>query len=162
MKIKRIYYETEETKTTKKKGWMDIDMSYTQLYDCFNQISHKIKSGTSYEILFWVLANKTSESNGMDLSAETHRQFCKHSEIKDPGSSISYRTFTRCIKELYDAGALTKIDRGHYYANPNMFWKDELSKRSDMLELEKKDGTYVSVNPIKLLEEPQEEYGRSS
>jgi len=160
MRAKRIYFETEETKTTRKKGWIDIDMDYTQIYDCFNVISPKIKHGISYQLLFWVLANKTSEENGTDFSIETHRQFSAHSEAICPGSSVSYRSFLRSVKELHEAGALTKIAKGHYYANPNMFWKDELMKRVEMLQLEKKSGDYESINPISSVEETQEEYGR--
>lgn len=153
MTKRRVYYEKEETKITKERGWMDIDMDYTQLYHCFTRISPKINSATTFKLLFWLLANKTNDSNGIDTSTESFNQFNSYlSEVNKVDTSITYRTFMNCMTELKTSGALTQVGRGHYYANPNMFWQDSTKKRTILLSEEAKDGNYISVNPTKMIE----------
>jgi hypothetical protein len=147
--MKRIYYDIEETRVTRKKGYIELDTDYTQIYNCFTAISPGIKSVTTFKLLFWLLANKTGEMNGIDCSVNSYREFNEYlkQHCKEGACGIGYRTFTNCMVELKEAGALTRIGKGHYYANPNMFWKDDVDKRTTMLIEEKKDGNYISLNP---------------
>jgi len=147
MRPKRIWFEKEETKIVKTKGYVDIDRDYTQVYNCFSNISMKIQSASTFKVLFWLLAHKTSDSNGIDTSIQSHREFIQHLQRVNPELDMTYRTFSRSIRELFEAGALTKVGRGHYFANPYLFWKDEVEKRDELIRLETKDGEYLSLNP---------------
>lgn len=148
MATKRYYFETEETHTTKKKGWIEIDMDYTQVYHCFNKIAPKINSATTFKLLHWLLANKMNDSNGIDASTTSFNQFNNYLTAEcGANCAITYRTFSRGITELKDAGALTKVGKGHYYANPNMFWTLGKEERVELLKLESKDPNLESINP---------------
>jgi len=149
MATKRFYFETEETHTTKKKGWIEIDMDFTQVYHCFSKIAPKVKSATTFKLLFWLLANKTDDYNGIDASTHSFNEFNKHLETEcGLYCTITYRTFSNCIQELKDAGALTKVGKGHYYANPSMFWKLDKDERIGMLKIEAK-GNILSDDELK-------------
>lgn len=147
-KTKRKYYEKETVKVTKEKGWVEIPVDFTQIYDCFNAISPNIKSATTFKLLFWLLANKMNDENGINCSINSFNDFNKYLTKKcGEECSITYVTYLRCIRELKDSGALTQVGKGHYYANPNMFWRDDKEKRETFLELEAKDPDLQSLNP---------------
>lgn len=144
MATKRYYFETEETHITKKKGYIEIDMDYVQVYHCFNNIAPKINSPVTFKLLFWLLATKMNDSNGLDTSIHSFDDFNKHLEKEcGPNCKVTYRTFMRSIVELKDAGALTKVGKGHYYANPNMFWTLGKEERIENIKLEGADGKYL-------------------
>lgn len=145
---KRIYFNTTETVTTTKKGWIEIELDFTQIYDTFTMMSKNITSATTFKLLFWLLANKMNDENGVvcdSISFEEFNNYLKH-DCKDCG--INYRTYLRSIKELSDVGALTKVQKGHYYANPHLFWAGDKDDRLKFLELEAKDPDLQSLNPI--------------
>lgn len=148
MSNKKIYYEKETVTTVKEKGFIEIDMNYTQLYNCFNKVSLNINAAMSFKLLFWILANKSNDSNGIDTSVVSFNEFNKHlADHCGEDCIISYRTFLRSIGELKDSGAFTQVQKGHYYANPNMFWQGPVEERSKLLIEEAKDGNTISVNP---------------
>jgi hypothetical protein len=148
-RTKRIYFNTEETITTKKKGWIEIDLDFTQIYDSFSTIAAGIKSATSFKLLFWLLANKMNDENGVDCSKRSYEEFNAH--LKDhcnQDCGISYSGYIKCMHELNQVGALTKVQKGHYYANPHLFWGGDKDDRLSFLELEAKDPELRSLNPI--------------
>jgi hypothetical protein len=57
-KSRRIYFQTEEITTVKKKGYIEIDEDFTQVYKSFNLIAPKIKSVWSWQLLFWIMAKQ--------------------------------------------------------------------------------------------------------
>lgn len=138
---KRIYFETTETKTVNKKGWIEIDTDFTQIYNCFSHISDKINSATSYKLLFWLLANETNNSNGICTNKAIFGKF----NLYLGKNSVSEKTFYNCIDELVQSGALTKVTKGQYYFNPYIFWKDDKSARVEFIEDEAK--FKQSLNP---------------
>jgi hypothetical protein len=149
MSRKRIFFNTEETVTTTKKGWAEVELDFTQIYDTFTEIAVDIKSATTFKLLFWLLANKMSDENGIVCDSVSFNEFNKYlGEKCKEDCSINYRTYLRAIKELSDVGALTKVQKGHYYANPHLFWGGDKQDRLDFLVLEAKDSELQSLNPI--------------
>ena len=151
MATKRFYYETEETHTTKKKGWIEVEMDYTQIYSCFNQIAPKIASATTFKLLFYLLSTKMNDSNGIDTRLSSFKEFNIHLEtLCGPNKGITYRTFMNCMKELKGAGALTQVGKGNYYANPLMFWQSDHDSRNEFLTEEAKSITYDEIEDLKV------------
>lgn len=145
---KRYYYEKTETTTINRKGYIEVDNDYTQLYNCFTKVAAKITSANTFKLLFWLLANKVSDSNGINCSMHSYKEYNQYlKEHCGDDCEINYRTFLRSIKDLKESGALTQVGKGHYYANPYMFWQEEVTKRTELLLEEAKDGNFTSLNP---------------
>lgn len=143
---KRLYFETTETITRKRKGWVEVDTDFTQVYSCFSQISAHINSATSWKLLFWLLASETGEKNGIVIERSVWERFGSY--LADFDSSVSYRGFQKCIHELYKAGALTRYSRGRYYFNPHIFWKENINQREEFIKAENTEGKNLSYNPV--------------
>jgi hypothetical protein len=142
---RRVYFNTEQTTTVVRKGYIEIDEDFTQVYESFSSIAIKIHSGNSWKLLFWMLSN-SSQENGIQVSNRSFEKF--NNFIKDSGADIiSKPTYYRCVKELVEAGAITQVGKGHYYMNPYAFWKDDKNKRITFITDEIKDGGSISCNP---------------
>ncbi len=148
---KRIYFETTETTVKNKKGYIEIDTDFTQVYDCFGKIAANLKSITSIKLLFWLLAHEVNKSNGFASSKTVYDKFVKY--LENVGAEIvTERTFFRCFEELAEAKAITKVGRGHWYFNPYVFWRDEKNERIKFIQDEQKDKRFISHNPQKQIE----------
>lgn len=146
---KRIYFETTETTVKNKKGWIEIDTDFTQVYDCFGKIAIQLKSITSIKLLFWLLAHEVNKSNGFSSGISVYDKFTKYL-IKEGGVSITERTFFRCFDELEKAKAITKVGRAQWYFNPYVFWRDKKAERLNFITDEAKENKYLSCNPHEL------------
>ena len=149
---KKFFFETTETVTKNKKGYVLIDTDFTQVYDCFSNMAVSLKSATSMKLLFWLLAHEVNKNNGFSSSASVYEKFVKHLESKG-GEGVTERTFFRCFDELENVKAITKVGRGHWYFNPHMFWRNEKNERIKFIQDETKEGRYISHNPIEQIEE---------
>lgn len=145
---KRIYYEKEETHTSKIKGYIDVETDYIQLYKNFVKVSGKITSITTFKLLHWLLAERMSDNNGLQSGRllEDFNQYLVESCGED--CAVHKATFHRCLEELIKIGAVNKIGRAHYFANPNLFWSDDVQARLDHLKDHgNSDGTIQLLNP---------------
>lgn len=146
---KKIFFNTQKITTVVQKGYIELDEDFTQVYKSFSGIAIKIDSGTSWKLLFWILSNSSSH-NGVEVSNRTHALFNRF--LSEKGcNEISKATYYRCITELSESGAITKVGKGHYYLNPYIFWQDDKNSRIKFIQDEMTDGSYVSVNPTNLL-----------
>jgi len=143
--MKRIYYNTEETTTVTRKGYIELDEDFTQIYKSFSKLAPYIHNGTSWKLLIWLLANN-NDSNGLLINKKTFEDFRAY--LDNYAILISRPTFDRCVNELKQAGIITKVGTGHYYLNPFLFWQDDKQKRMEFITDEKKDGTFISLNPM--------------
>lgn len=144
---KRIYFNTEETTTTVKKGYLELDEDFTQVYKTIAEISHRINNGVSWKILFWLLSNN-NDNNGVIIDKDTYKRFILYLEGHN-STIVSRPTFDRSVKELLEAGVLTKVGKGHYYLNPYIFWQNDKQSRVEFITSEVVDGTTKSLNPVK-------------
>ena len=147
--VKRIYFDEETTVIKKRKGWIEIEMDFTQIYDCINDISPFINSPTSFKLMFYLLSNEAGKNNGIISSKDVYERFNKHQMSKVPEWKMTYRTFLNCMDELKNSKALTKVGRGHYYFNPHIAWKEDKNERLKFIQDEHKDGNVVSHNPVR-------------
>ena len=149
MAAKRYYFQTEETVTTTRKGYVLIEEDFMQVYHSVLAVSPFLHLGTSYQLLFWIGVNM-NESNIIHIGEKTLEQFNEHLKIADKKASISRTTFFRAVEELKKTGVLTKVGRAYYYLNPHFFWKGTQKARIEFIKDENLDNRYVSYNPNKL------------
>lgn len=145
--VKRLYFEDETTIVKKRKGWVEIEMDFTQIYDCINDIAPFINSPTSFKLMFYLLSNEAGKYNGIISSKEVYERFNQHQQSKIPLWTMTYRTFLNCMDELKESKALTKVGRGHYYFNPHIVWKADKNERIKFIQDEHKEGKTLSHNP---------------
>ncbi len=130
--MKRIYFQTEEIKTVKKKGYVEIDDSYTQVYDCLFKIAFKMKSIVETQLLFY-FCSKATEQGVFYTDDKSYKEFVKHAELNG-GASISKVTYFSAIKNLLDNKVIVKIAKGQYQLNPFLLWKASSSERLEHIE----------------------------
>lgn len=125
--MKRIYFETEEIKKVKKKGYIEIDNEYIQLYKSMFNVSGKLKSITDFQ-LFLFLAEHCTKMNLFNSNEFLYNQFNK--QLKDQfDKEITKMTFYNCLSNLVEAKLAIKLTRGQYQLNPLMVWKDDVKDR---------------------------------
>lgn len=129
---KRIYFETFETKTVRKKGYVDVDDSYTQVYHCLFKLAFKMKSVVETQLLFY-FCTKATNVGVFNTDDRSYKEFLKHSDANG-GGTISRVTFTSAIKNLTENQILIKLARGQYQLNPFLLWKSSKEDRSEHIE----------------------------
>ena len=94
--MKRLYYETEtETRTVKKKGYIEVDDKYTQIYDSLSKLTFKMKSLTEVQLMFFFCIN--SNDQGIFSSNDrSYLDFIKYTK-ENQGTEISKVTFFNSI-----------------------------------------------------------------
>src|SRR5690554_417322 len=119
MPTKRHWFQTEETKTitTVRKGWVEIDEDFTQVYDSFLTLSKVLQYKISWQLLFW-LFKEMNDNNGIQIGKPTFDNFNKFLRINCEDCEISRPTFDRAVNDLMNAKVLTKVGKGFYYLNP--------------------------------------------
>jgi len=127
--MKRLYTETEEIKITRKKTYVDIDDSYTQMYDSIGKLVVRCKSLHEINLMFFASVN--SNANGYFSSNEDfYNKFNTHLKTNG-GKTISRVSFTTTISNLVNNKILVKFSRGQYQLNPLLIWRDEIGKRNE-------------------------------
>lgn len=145
--MKRIYFNKEETKVTKIKGYVEIDDEYIQIYKSMFSLTGKLKSITDFQLLLF-LAQQSNESNLFYSNDWLYNQFNKVIE-KDFNTTITKMTFQRCLLNLVNAKIVIKLSRGQYQLNPFVIWKNTLAEREEHLtEIMESD----SIKPHYILE----------
>lgn len=130
--MKRIYFQTEEIKTVKKKGYVEVDDSYTQVYDCLFKLAFKMKSIVETQLLFY-FCSKATEQGVFNTDDKSYKEFVKHAEING-GTSISKVTYFSAIKNLSENKIIVKLTKGQYQLNPMLLWKSTSSERIEHIE----------------------------
>jgi hypothetical protein len=144
---KRIYFETEEIVTTKKKGWIEIDLDYTQVYHTMFEYTKNLKNKYCRLYIDWIIS-KADHNNMVPHNPDIIKQFV--SEFKEPPSAGTVRN---AISELVKNKIFIKHSNNSYQLNPAILWGDEVAKRIEHVKaMRAEDIDY------ELLEEPMVEY----
>lgn len=151
---KKLYFETTETTIKNKKGWVEIDTDFTQVYDCFSKISVQLRSISSVKLLFWLLSHECNKGNGTNSGKVVFAKFNKYL-VENGSDAISERTFKACFDELSQVKAITRVGRGQYYFNPYLFWRDGKNSRELFIADEVKENKFLSYNPVDLPEQSE-------
>lgn len=153
--MKRIYFNTKEIITRERKGYIEVEDNYTQIYDNLFNLSLKMKSPTDFSLLLF--ACKKANKTGMFITDES---FYK-SYIKESKNNITRQTFTNSIKNLNLAKIFIKISRGSYQLNPILIWKDSVSNRENIIKDLYDDSSlkdYTLLESTETVEEPKITY----
>lgn len=128
---------------------VEVDLDFTQLYNCFFYLSMGIKTASSFQIMFFLLRNM-SRDNQVVVNKNLLTQYsdiCKQLAIVP----VTEQTFYTALRELQRAGVMVKLSKGTYFLNPYALWKDDGKSRKDYLKVDAGDGQTIAINPIDLL-----------
>lgn len=128
---------------------VEVDLDFTQLYNCFFYLSIGIKKAGSFQILFFLLRNMERDNQ----VAINQKLLGKYADLlKQLGKPpITDQAFYRSLTDLQRAGVMTKLSRGIYFLNPYAMWKDDTKSRKDYLQIDAGTGQTMAINPIDLL-----------
>ena len=130
--MKRVYYEVEKKiETISKKGYVEVDDSYTQMYDNMARLTYNMKSLVEVQLMFFFCVESNS-SGVFSTDDRMFEKFIKHSE-KNGGKAITKMTFFTAIKNLTNNKIFIKLNRGQYQLNPFLIWRDSLTERTDTI-----------------------------
>jgi hypothetical protein len=153
--MKRVYYEVEKKiETISKKGYVEVDDNYTQMYDSLSKLSFKMKSLVENQFLFFACTHANDE--GVFLSDERmFNRFNKYAE-ENGGKSVNRATFTRSIQNLTESKIFIKLNRGQYQLNPFLLWRDSVTERTNVLTTicESKDKEKYMLNEPEITYRP--------
>ena len=125
---KRIFYETEETVTRTKRGYIDMDVDYFQFYSTAFSYVASLSSICSKDFILWIIG-RVDEKNEFKYNRNLFALFTKDlSELVKP-KKYSESTMYIALMELVEHEILFRIEKGHYKVNPKLFWSVDLNKR---------------------------------
>ena len=130
---KRLFFETEEVTTVKKKGWIDIELDYTQFYTNISKLILKIDDKWAIKYLFWIVPY-CNEQNMIPHSEAMIQKFIKwlsENGIEKPPSIKSVRD---AITQLVKTEIFVKHAQNSYQLNPLFLWSDSIDKRINHLK----------------------------
>lgn len=130
---------------------VEIDLDFTQMYDCFLLLALGIKSVNSFQVLFF-LSRITGRDNIVVVGQKALKEFNTHRQsvgLKD----LSKQSFYNAINGLVSAGVMKKLpqNRGTYFLNPFAMWKADKKERIAYIKEDAGPGQSFAMNPINLL-----------
>lgn len=141
-----VYYQKPTSRLVQEKGRVPIETAFTQVYDPFAEIILQVKAPICAGLLFWILTQQMNSFNGFVTGRPVFEEFGRFLQDRNL-PTVSRSTFDIAIKELYNLGAITRVGRGHYYANPHLFWRGSECGRREFIKREAQDGSVIAINP---------------
>lgn len=149
--MKRLYFQTEEVITKTKKGYVEIEDSYTQVYDNLLSLSFKMKGATDTSLMFFLFKQST-KVGVFSTNQHLYDQFCTDS-VKAGKLAVTRQAFNNSVRHLSDLKIIVRLSKGHYQLNPFLIWKDSSKEREYHIEqIMKSDND----NHYKVIEETTE------
>lgn len=125
---RRIFFETQEVVQRTKRGYVDLEMDYFQFYSAAFSHVASLSSSCSKDFILWVMG-KVNEDNSFIYSQQMFKEFNQDlAKIQKPKQYVE-STMKMALRELSDAGIITRLSRGEYRVSPKLFWTDEVSER---------------------------------
>lgn len=151
MKIAKFATRKEKIAIDRTVDSVEIDLDFTQMYDCFLILAMGISSTTAFQILFYLLRIMGRDNNVM-IGKRVVEGFNKE-RIRTNQKAISEQAFYKAIKGLVRYGVMVKLPptRGMYFMNPFAMWKGEKQARISYLREDRGPGQNIAVNPLNLL-----------
>jgi hypothetical protein len=139
MNEKRVFFEYEETQTTKKKGYITLDMDYTQVYHNIMNCVIKLDDKWSLRYLFWIMP-QANENNIIPHSKAIIQKFISWVKLKRPDDTTpSVKTIQDAISRLVVSDIIIKYGYNYYMLNPKVLWGDDVKTRVEYLIMEAKE-----------------------
>lgn len=132
MSSKRVYFDTEEIVLRKKKGWIEVDTDFIQVYKMASKATASFKLINSYRLLFYLI-QKYEGSGIFEVGVQFLDGF---NEYLSSGCSnaIKKSQLHNCMIELMEAKLAIKVRKGQYHLNPYLFWSESAADRIDMIK----------------------------
>jgi hypothetical protein len=130
---------------------VEVDLDFTQMYDCFLILSMGIKSTTSFQVLFYLL-RIMGRDNNVIVNKKVIETF-NIQRVKVGCPPVTGPTFYKCIRDLKEAGVMTNLppNRGMYFLNPYAMWKADKKDRIAYLKEDAGPGQKIAINPVNLM-----------
>lgn len=132
MATKRFYFEREETVITKTKGYIDLEMDFTQLYHNVFNFLKDVDDKWSILYVMWVIP-KANKYGYIRHSKEFMQEFIdsfNKNNVTVPG----IRTVQDSITKLVKHKVLIKHGYSDYQLNSEIFWNGTLKERKENIE----------------------------
>ncbi len=142
-RTRRIYYQTQETVTTHKKGWVELEIDFVQVFHKALTTMLKVQYLNSIKLMFFLL--KKYPDDGLFEFNETLIEEFNQTLHQSGNQPIKRTQVEKYMTELTSLRLLIRVKRGSYHINPHAFWADALEERIELLKLIKatgKDGKY--------------------
>jgi hypothetical protein len=118
---RRIFFETQEVVQRTKRGYVDLEMDYFQFYSAAFSHVASLSSSCSKDFILWVMG-KVNEDNSFIYSQQMFKEFNQDlAKIQKPKQYVE-STMKMALRELSDAGIITRLSRGEYRVSPKLFW----------------------------------------
>lgn len=127
---KRIYFDKEEIKITKTKGYFELEEDYTQMYNSLFKLTGKMKSKVDFQLFTFLCS--TASPQGMIYITHSFYELFNELNKENGAENITRTTFQNSVKNLTDSKILIKTGKGEYQLNPFYLWKDSIQKRKDI------------------------------
>lgn len=152
---KRFYFEKEEVKTTKIKGYIDIETDYSQVYNNIFNYAILIEDKWAIKYLLWIFP-KANEYGYIPHSKKTMEEFVATLKKANLKSIPSIKSVQDAISDLVKQNILVKHGYGSYQLNPTILWNSETQKRFENIKyLTLEDGK--NLDPTITISSVQEE-----
>jgi len=151
MRLARYSTRKEKGEYERTVESVEIDLDFTQMYDCFLILSMGIKSTTSFQVLFYLLRIMGRDNNIMITKRAI--EIFNAQRVKVGCPAVTSPTFYKCIRDLKNAGVMTSLppNRGMYFMNPYVMWKADKKERIAYLREDAGPGQSIAINPINLM-----------
>jgi hypothetical protein len=122
----------EVTTRTRTRSYIEVDNSFTQVYDSIFTSICKLKGPTTVKLLFFFLSKNTG--SGIVTGNSNYKEFARHLNVGK--GIVTRKTYYEAIKEMVAINILLKGDiRGHYILNPVVLWKGTAADRKEVIEV---------------------------
>lgn len=159
MKLAKFSTRKEKVQVDRTVDSVEIDLDFTQLYDCFLILAMGVKSTTAFQIMFYLLRRMGRDNNIM-VNKYAVAGF-NDQRIRTGQKPLSEQAFYKATKALVKYGVMVKLppNRGMYFMNPFAMWKGDKSKRIEYLRQDAGPGQTMAMNPMNLLlNDPDHQY----
>ena len=147
---KRVYFETEDTIIKRKKGWFEIELDYTQIYNNIAPLIVKLKDKWAIKYLFWIIP-QSNEENMLPHSEMIMKNFQEWLRSQNIEDVPSVKSIKDAVTELIKNKIFIKHGNNCYQLNPLFIWSDSTNKRIEHI---KSLNEHTDVD-IHLIEEPE-------
>lgn len=123
----RVYFETERSVTVTRKGFIDIDIDYTQFYVGLVEIFGKIKGICTLKLLAFLFF----ETNNNNMFSWNDKAIEKFNSFQE--KPFNPQTVRRSLKELLELEVVHKAGNGSYWLDPRYSWTGSIIERTEMI-----------------------------
>ena len=153
--MRKVQFRTEETITRVKHGYIEIEDSYTQVYDSIFKAFAIVTTPSAMRLIMFYITD--SKDGKIRTSLAEYKRYLRI--LQDNGSEqLSEQAYYKAIKVLVEKGLLlATATRGDYRLCPKLMWRGTISDRTELIqgkaELLHKSFPRTEEEALKIVEE---------